>query len=211
MLLISFRRATATHFRGRVYDWDVVNEAFVDDGSYRNSVFYRVFGPSYIPLSFQYAANADPYANLYYNDYSIEAINPKSNAVYILAQQLIAQNIPIHGVGFQSHFIVGQVPPDFAANLQRFANLGLDVAITELDIRITVPPSQANLNQQALDYAASFNACFAVPRCVGVTIWGVSDLYSWVPDFFPGEGAALIHDENYNRKLAYYAIDEIIH
>lgn len=124
---------------------------------------------------------------------------------------LLAQGVPIDGVGFQGHFIVGQVPSDFAANMQRFANLGLDVSITELDIRMNVPPTAANLQQQASDYAYAFRACFQVARCTGVTIWGVTDRYSWVPSTFPGQGAALLFDEDYNRKPAYFAVESLLY
>jgi len=202
---------TMTHFRGRCKDWDVVNEAFVDDGSLRDTIFTRVFGDSYIARAFRLAHAADPTAKLYYNDYSIEGINAKSNAIFNLLQRLLAEGVPIHGIGFQAHFIIGQVPATFVANMQRFANLGLDVAITELDIRMNTPPTHANLVQQANDYAATFNACFQVPRCLGITVWGVTDLYSWIPSTFPGQGAALLLDENFARKQAYYSVESVIH
>lgn len=202
--------ATATHFRGRCYEWDVVNEVIEGDGSIRNTIFSRTLGTSFISQAFRLHRAADPYAKLFINDYNIEGFNAKSNALYNLVVSLLAQGVPIDGVGFQGHFIVGQVPTDFAANMQRFANLGLDVSITELDIRMNVPPTVANLQQQAFDYQSAFRACFEVARCTGVTVWGVTDLYSWVPSTFPGQGAALLFDESYSTKPAYYAVESIL-
>lgn len=170
-------------------------------------MFYRALGSNYINQAFIQAREYDPTAQLYYNDYNIEGINAKSNAAFNLIQNLRSQGVPIDAIGFQGHFIVGQVPTDLVANMQRFANLGIDVAITELDIRMPVPASQANLEQQARDYATVVEACLAVSRCVGITVWGVTDLYSWVPSTFPGQGDALLFDNNYNRKSAYYAVE----
>ncbi len=92
--------------------------------------------------------------------------------------ELLKDSIPIHGVGFQSHFIVGKIPEDLVENMQRFANLSLDVAITELDIRIQLPEIEEKLEQQAKDYSTVFKACQSVSKCVGVTLWGFTDKYS---------------------------------
>jgi len=123
---------------------------------------------------------------------------------------LLSEGVPIHGVGFQGHYTVGQVPGDLVANLQRFVNLNLDVAITEMDVRMTLPPTQANLAQQVLDYETVFNACLRMARCVGITLWGVTDKYSWIPNTFPDEGSALLFDDDYNQKPAYVAVDNIL-
>ena len=107
-----------------------------------------------------------------------------------LVKQLIADGVPIDGVGFQCHFIVGEVPTSFQANLEAFTALGLEVAITELDIRMTLPATPALLQQQKQDYQNVIAACQAVKGCVGVTIWDWTDKYSWVPNTFSGQGAA---------------------
>lgn len=194
-----------------MYDWDVVNEVIEEDGSMRNTIFSRAFGYDFVNVAFHVAHRVDPQAKLYINDFNIEGINAKSNALYNLVQRLLSEGVPIHGVGFQGHFIVGQVPSDMVANIQRFVNLNLDVAITELDIRMNLPPTVANLEQQARDYEQVFNACLAVSRCVGITVWGVTDKYSWVPDTFPGQGAALLFDDDFNKKPAYYAVERVLH
>ena len=195
----------ATHYKGEVYSWDVVNEPFNEDGSLRQDVFYNAMGSGYIADAIRTAHAADPNAKLYLNDYNIEGENAKSNAMYSLVQSLLSQGVPIGGVGLESHFILGQVPSDMLANMQRFAALGVDVAVTELDDRIQLPASSANLAQQATDYSTVVSDCLAVTRCVGVSQWGVGDADSWIPGTFSGYGAATMYDQNYQPKPAYNA------
>ncbi|MFD7639307.1 endo-1,4-beta-xylanase [Kitasatospora sp. NPDC059795] len=193
----------ATHYKGQVYSWDVVNEPFNEDGSLRTSPFYNAMGSGYIADALRTARAADPNAKLYLNDYNIEGANAKSDAMYQLVSSLKSQGVPIDGVGLESHFIVGQVPSTMKANIQRFAALGVDVAITELDDRMQVPASAANLAQQATDYATVISNCLAVSRCVGVSQWGVGDADSWIPGAFGGYGAATMYDNNYQPKASY--------
>ena len=195
----------ATHYKGEVYSWDVVNEPFNEDGSLRQDAFYNAMGTGYIADAIRTAHAADPNAKLYLNDYNIEGENAKSNAMYSLVQSLISQGVPIGGVGLESHFILGQVPSSMLANMQRFAALGVDVAVTELDDRIQLPASSANLQQQATDYSTVVSDCLAVTRCVGVSQWGVGDADSWIPGTFSGYGAATMYDQNYQPKPAYTA------
>ena len=122
-----------------------------------------------------------------------------------------AEGVPVHGVGFQAHFAVDEVPNDLQSNLQRFADLGLDVAITELDLRLKLPVTPASLERQARDYVKVFNACLAVHRCVGMTVWGYTDKYSWIPGFFKGFGASNLFDEKYQPKPAVSALEKILH
>ncbi|MGW0941298.1 endo-1,4-beta-xylanase [Streptomyces sp. NPDC002623] len=190
-------------YKGKVYAWDVVNEAFNEDGSMRSSLWQNKLGTGYIANALRWAHAADPAAKLYINDYNIEADNAKSDALYALAKQLLAQGVPLHGIGFQSHFEVGRLPASMKANLKRFSDLGLEVSITELDIRIPLPVSAAELAQQSTDYKTASENCLGVPRCAGVTLWGVSDKYSWVPGTFSGYGAALPYNESYSAKPAY--------
>ena len=197
----------ATHYKGKLYAWDVVNEPFNDDGSYRQDVFFNAFGggQAYIADAIRTAHAADPNTKLYLNDYNIEGENTKSNAMYTLAQQLLAQGVPLGGIGLESHFIAGQVPTTMQANIQRFAALGLDVAVTELDDRIPLPATTSNLQQQATDYRNIVTWCLNVSHCVGVSQWGVGDADSWIPGTFPGYGAATMYDNNYQPKPAYTA------
>ncbi|MBM7819423.1 endo-1,4-beta-xylanase [Cellulosimicrobium cellulans] len=203
-------RAVAGHFAGDVEAWDVVNEAFEDDGSRRQSVFQQRLGDGYIEDAFRAARAADPDADLCLNDYSTDGINAKSTAIYDLVADFTSRGVPIDCVGFQAHLIVGQVPSTLTQNLQRFADLGVDVRITELDIRMNTPADASRLAQQASDYAKVFQACLDVDRCTGVTLWGITDRYSWIPGVFPGQGAALVWDDAYAPKPAYAAIAEVL-
>ncbi|WP_246247673.1 endo-1,4-beta-xylanase [Cellulomonas septica] len=199
----------ADHFEGKVASWDVVNEAFADGGGRRqDSPFQQKLGNGYIETAFRAARAADPTAKLCINDYNVEGVNAKSNSMYDLVKDFKARGVPIDCVGFQSHLIVGQVPGDFRQNLQRFADLGVDVRITELDIRMQMPSDSSKLATQAADYKKVVQACLQVTRCQGVTIWGITDKYSWVPDVFSGQGAALVWDNGYAKKPAHAAILE---
>jgi endo-1,4-beta-xylanase len=200
----------ATHYRGQVAHWDVVNEPFEENGTRRQTVFQQRIGDSYIAEAFRAARAADPTVKLYLNDYNVEGVGAKSDAMFSLVQSLRQQGVPIDGVGLQAHLILGQVPGTIQQNIQRFANLGLDVAITELDIRMTLPRTAAKDAQQAAEYRTVVNACLAVTRCVGITVWDYTDKYSWIPSVFPGQGAALPWDENLVPKPAYTAIHDAL-
>jgi endo-1,4-beta-xylanase len=203
------------HFRGRIWQWDVVNEAFNEDGTLRNSIWLQKLGPDYIADAFRWAHEADPKAQLFYNDYNIEFTGDKSNAVYAMVKKLKAKGVPIDGVGFQTHLDTQYGYPDLRANLQRFANLGLNVAETEVDIRTFVEKGTTNTPESGLAQSAqedywsrTLQACLAVRRCISYTVWGVADHNSWVPGVFPGEGAALLWDEKYQPKPQYSILQE---
>ncbi|MFE1437919.1 endo-1,4-beta-xylanase [Streptomyces sp. NPDC058739] len=198
--------AEAGRYKGRIAAWDVVNEPFNEDGTYRSSIWYNGLGQDYIANALTWARAADPSAELYINDYNVEGVNAKSTALYNLVRSLKQRGVPIDGVGLQAHLILGQVPATLQQNIQRFADLGVDVAITELDVRMQLPSTSAKLTQQAADYKAVADACVAVARCVGVTVWGFTDSDSWVPDVFSGYGAATPYDEAFAPKPAYHAI-----
>ncbi|KAF9533904.1 endo-1,4-beta xylanase [Crepidotus variabilis] len=196
------------HFKGDILQWDVVNEPFNEDGTFRSTVFYDTIGESYIETALRSARAADPSAKLYINDYNIEGLSPKSTGMLNLVKSLKAKRAPIDGIGIQGHLIVGQLPSfdSIKSNLQAFTNLGVDVAITELDIRMPTPPTTDSLAQQKIDYETVVKACNEVKRCVGVTIWDWTDKYSWVPGVFTGEGAALPWDDDLKKKPAYDGI-----
>ncbi|MEV6478668.1 endo-1,4-beta-xylanase [Streptomyces sp. NPDC051576] len=197
-------------YKGKIAAWDVVNEAFNEDGTYRSTLWYNGLGSNYIANALTWAHAADPAAKLYINDYNVEGVNAKSTALYNLVKSLKAAGVPIDGVGLQAHLILGQVPATLQQNIQRFADLGVDVAITELDVRMALPADTTKLAQQKADYKSVVAACVAVTRCVNVTVWGFTDSDSWVPSTFPGYGAATPYDENYAPKPAYYGIAEAL-
>lgn len=196
----------AGRYQGKIYAWDVLNELFNEDGTYRTSLWYNTLGTGFIANSLAWAHQADPAAKLYINDYNVEGLGAKSDALYNLVKSLKAQGAPIDGVGLQAHFILGQVPSTLQANIQRFADLGVDVAVTELDIRMQTPSTAAKLTQQGADYTTVVKACLAVTRCKGITGWDISDADSWVPSVFSGYGAATLYDESYQPKPAYQAV-----
>jgi endo-1,4-beta-xylanase len=183
------------HWRGQIHSWDVVNEAFEENGTRRPSVFQQRLGNGYIEEAFRAARAADGNAKLCYNDYNTDGINAKSNAVFAMVQDFKNRGVPIDCVGFQSHFNAqSPVPSNYRDNLQRFANLGVDVQITELDI-------EGSGTAQANNYANVVNACLAVTRCTGITVWGIPDHYSWRPN-----GTPLLFNSSYQKKPAYTAV-----
>ncbi|KZP22769.1 glycoside hydrolase family 10 protein [Athelia psychrophila] len=198
--------AIVANWAGQIYAWDVINEPFNDDGTYRVDVWYTTTGTSYIATALRAARAADPAAKLYINDYNIEGTGAKSTAMVNLVKTLQAEGVPIDGVGIQGHLIVGEVPSTLQANFEQFTALGIEVAITELDIRMTLPSTAALLAQQSTDYATVITACKNVVGCVGVTIWDYTDKYSWVPSTFSGQGAACPWDANLVKKPAYNGI-----
>ncbi|MEV3937019.1 endo-1,4-beta-xylanase [Glycomyces sp. NPDC049804] len=201
--MVDHINTVANRYEGRVDSWDVVNEVVSDNnGAMRDSFWLRTMGEGYITTAFQTARAADPNADLYINDYSIEGDNAKSDTIYRLAQGLKSQNI-LDGVGFQSHLILGQVPSTMEANLQRFVDLGLKVRITELDIRLNTPADANELAQQAEDYRRVTEICAELADCSGITVWGLRDNDSWVPGTFPGTGAALLFNDDFSKKPAY--------
>ena len=200
--------AVVGRYRGRIYAWDVVNEAIADDGTLRDTVWLRNIGPEYIELAFRWAHEADPQALLFYNDYGAEDIGVKSNAVYNLVKNLLEKGVPIHGVGLQMHVSLESPPnpQEVAANIKRLNELGLFVHITEMDVRIKTPPRWEDFVRQAEIYYNILKVCLSADNCKAFIMWGFTDKYSWIPGFFSGYGSALIFDESYSPKPAYYYI-----
>ncbi|WP_433796697.1 endo-1,4-beta-xylanase [Actinoplanes sp. CA-252034] len=191
--MINHVTQVATHYRGKIYAWDVVNEAFADGGSgaRRDSNLQRT-GNDWIEAAFRAARAADPAAKLCYNDYNTDGVNAKSTGIYNMVRDFKARGVPIDCVGFQSHLGTG-IAGDYQANLQRFADLGVDVQITELDV--------AQGGNQANIYATVTRACLAVSRCTGITVWGIRDSDSWRTGENP-----LLFDNSGNKKAAYTSV-----
>ncbi|WP_308283225.1 endo-1,4-beta-xylanase [Pseudonocardia nigra] len=194
-------------YAGRIQQWDVANEIFDESGELRttDNIWIRELGPGIIADAFRWAHQADPNAELFFNDYGVEGVNAKSDAYYALVEQLLADGVPVHGFSAQAHLSTRYgFPGDLEANLRRFADLGLETAITELDVRMDLPadgkPTAAQLEQQADYYQQALTACLNVEGCDSFTIWGFTDKYSWVPVFFEGEGAATVMWDDFTRK-----------
>jgi endo-1,4-beta-xylanase len=202
-----------SHFRGRIYQWDVANEVIDDNGQLRDTLWLRELGPGYIADAFRWAHQADPKAKLFLNDYNVEGISAKSDAYLALVKDLLAQRVPIHGFGAQGHYGVQygfHSASGVAANLARFEKLGLETAITEVDVRMIMPVDNVKLQAQAQGYSVLLQGCLLARRCNSFTVWGFTDKYSWVPGWFDGEGAANLLDENFGAKPAYQELQAIL-
>ena len=152
-------------YKGHIHAWDVVNEALDDKGGLPSSLWHNVIGPEYLDLAFTYAHAADPSAMLFYNDYSAEGLNKKSDEAYALVRGMQARGVPVHGVGLQCHWRYDNYPSlaDVVSNITRLAALGLEVHITELDLRIDLPVTPDKLARQARAYGEIVRACLTAP------------------------------------------------
>jgi endo-1,4-beta-xylanase len=210
-----------THYAGKVYAWDVVNEAFNSDGTMRHTIWYdrpgisgsAGAGANYIEQALKWARQADPNAKFFYNDYDAEEINKKSDAIYAMAADFKKHGVPLDGIGFQTHISLKFDDPanlgSFARNLERFAKLGYQLEITELDIRLS-DSTPESLAAQAKLYREITQLCVQQPACKLIQTWGVSDKHSWIPQFYKGEGWALLWDANGQRKPAYFAVRDAL-
>jgi GH35 family endo-1,4-beta-xylanase len=225
-MMETYISAVGAHFKGKIYIWDVVNESFQRDGTYRinaigsggqdgASVYGQQQGKQYIEDAFRAAAKADPNAKLMYNDYSIETLDAKFNGMYAMLQDFKNRSVPLHAVGFQMH-----VGPDFteamaqgfAAKMQKVADLGYESWVTEMDGGAP-DTSAAGLQKQSDIYYWITKACLSVSLCRGLQVWGIRDSQSWrinPDDPVDRAVAPLIFDDNGNKKPAYYGIQKAL-
>jgi endo-1,4-beta-xylanase len=212
-----------SRYKGRIWQWDVANEFFTDSNPSTinpNDFWISHLGTGIIADAFRWAHQADPHALLFYNDYNIageDGTNAKSDAVFAWLKQMLAQGVPINGVGDQGHLDTqyGFSGPQMTQDLQRYASLGLKVAITEADVRTfvnnatdQVPTDHLATFAQPDEFGQMLKACLAVRQCISFTVWGFGDADSWVPGFFTGEGYATIYDVNLNPKPAYTELQQ---
>lgn len=208
-------------YMGEVFTWDVVNEAFDEQGKLRDSIWYDKpgiglagQGTAYIEQAFRWAHEADPQALLFYNDNGAEGLGKKSDAIYEMVKDFKRRGVPIDGVGLQMH--ISGLAFDAAAvgaNIARLAALGLQVHITELDMSLPIDASgqasKEDLLHQADLYRSVVRACLQNPGCTAIQTWGFTDKYSWIGSHTRGtRGAALPFDRAYKPKPAYEAVLE---
>lgn len=213
-LLKNHIQTLVSRYKGKVASWDVVNEAFEDDGTLRNSIWVQKSGTDYIARAFQYAHQADPEALLFYNDYGHEYSTLKRNAILNLVNTLKARGIPIHGIGLQMHTLYNQTDANLSLAITSAAATGLKVHISELDIALN-PDNNSNLTytsalaeQQAAKYMFIVKTFNAIPKSqqYGITTWNVTDADSWIPSTYSRPDWPLPFDRNFGRKAAYQGI-----
>ncbi|MFZ0798706.1 MAG: endo-1,4-beta-xylanase [Terriglobales bacterium] len=214
------------HYRGKIFAWDVVNEAFdeLHPGQLRSTIWRDQpgigsagNGTLYIERCFRWAHEADPQALLFYNEAKAETVNPKSDAIYAMVRDFRERGVPIDGVGFQMHISQKQMAnlhadvASISANIARFTALGVQVHITEMDVALPVDANgnarPEDLQKQADIYRQIAGACLSHPRCTAIQTWGFTDKYSWIGSHSKKtQGAALPFDRDYRAKPAYEAL-----
>ena len=199
-------------YKGKIREWDVCNEVLDDDQSIvrtdptaytlRPSIWATYIGEEFIDSAFVWAHQADPQAKLFINDYGVEfAGSTKAEAYYNLVKRLKDKGLPIGGCGLQCHFTTGELDTlKLEKNIQRYATLGLDCIITELDIALDDPTAADALDLQAKEYGAITRIFLRNDNCPTMLIWGISDNHSW------RENQPLLYDSSLKPKPAYYNV-----
>ncbi|CAH7683865.1 family 10 glycoside hydrolase [Phakopsora pachyrhizi] len=198
---------------------DICNEIFQDGGGQRRENYWqKAIGDDYVELVYKAADESrkkfNPNLKFCINDFSVEGKNDKSNALYEISKKLKASGL-IECVGFQTHLIAGSVPKDMKENMQRFVDLGLEVHLSEIDIRmkidgVTDEELQKTTKQSVQDWKQVFENCLSVKGCKVMTAWGVGEPDSWIPSTFKGFGGGLLFDNKYQPKVAFETIKELI-
>ena len=214
-----------SRYKGKIYAWDVVNEAVPDGGVdiYRKSKFLEIIGEEYIQRAFEYAHEADPNAQLFYNDYNTEN-KVKRDKIYLVVKSLIEKGVPVNGVGLQAHWSLYEpTAQELAESITKFASLGLKVQITELDISVHPKQHEAvkevftgkseftpEMEQKQADHYKKLFDVFRKHKdtITGITFWNLSDKTTWL-DNFPIKGRKdypLLFDTELKRKKAYFGV-----
>lgn len=221
LAMLNHVTTTVEHYEGQLEHWDVVNEAVGDDGELRKDSPFTALGPEYLDMAFKAAHAADPKARLYYNDYDIEDLeSPKSQGAYRLVKSLKDRRVPLQGMGFQMHLDPRRWPTSevMQKTLEKFAALDLDIELTEIDVPLGELPGtmEQKLAAQKELMRGVVRACLAVPRCTGMTLWGLTDSHSWLksPEWshLRGNGPhlPLPFDESYGAKPMHAGILEAL-
>jgi endo-1,4-beta-xylanase len=224
----------ASRYDGKVYSWDVVNEALNEDGTLRNSIFFEKLGEDYIVEAFRLAQKASPHSKLYYNDYNIEQPKKRAGAIALI-KKIQAAGVRIDGIGIQGHWGANNVPmKDIEESIKEFSALGIEVMFTELDLSVLPNPwdsNTADVNKtatnnermnpymnglpdsvaqtQAKAYADLFTLFVKYKKDISrITFWGVTDGQSWL-NGWPIRGRTnypLLFDRNFQPKPAFFSV-----
>lgn len=208
-----------SRYRGRIYAWDVVNEPF-EYGAPVESVWAQAFGDDYVAKVLRWTHDIDPEARLFINENWAEAVDEQSNALYALVSDLIHRGVPLHGVGFQMHVGLGEhetmqtaLPPrEFSRNLRRFSELGLEIHVTEMDVRINFGrgTEQQRLAAQADVYRDVLSVGLQTPGFKALVQWGVCDNDPWIAAMYGVPDKPLLFDGQYSPKPAYHALKMLL-
>ena len=209
--------AVVSRYKGKVYAWDVVNEAVENDSSgfLRETQWLKICGEEYLAKAFQWAHDADPNAILFYNDYNTE--NPqKRDKIYRLLKKLLDEGVPVQGMGLQGHWNISNPSEEaIRESIKKFSSLGLKIQITELDVSIYASKTDTTnigftpeREQKQIDF---YKMVFRVARerkdvITGVTFWNVSDKRSWLDSRAGKKCYPLLFDTNLKPKKAYWEV-----
>ena len=219
-------QTVVSHYKGKATSWDVVNEAFHDDGTLRvedtnpndkkddGCIWARHLDKDYIARAFEYAHEADPDALLFYNDYDQEIHPEKLQAIINTVKDFKKRKIPINGIGIQMHITIN-TPNDGITNaIKQLAGTGLKIHIAELDIRVNTKNDSALTYTKQLQAAQSDKYAFVIHQYkklvgkkqqYGITTWNVGDADSWLRHFYNKADWPLLFDDSYSKKQAYYS------
>lgn len=198
-----------TRYKGKITEYDVVNEMFEEDGSYRQSIWYKTIGPDYIEHALRKAHEVDPDAKLYLNEYNNEEKgHPKADAMYKMVKDFKERGVPVDGVGLQLHLdaTLNYSEEAIRQNIRRYNDIGVDISFSELDVRIPTKNPESYEKLQEDVYLMLYRLAKEEPNVKSVITWGFTDAHSWVPSTFPGTGNALMYDRDLKAKPVYKAV-----
>ena len=212
-------KTVVSHYKGRIYAWDVLNEVITDSDTakspYRMTPWLRLIGEEYIPKIYQWAHEADPDAILVYNDYNTEKPG-KRDRIYNMVKGLLDAGVPINAIGMQRHDEIGNPTEEMLrATIEKFSSLGLELQVTELDVSIYADRNDTidvgftpEREQKQIDlYKMEFDVFREYKdNITGVTFWNVSDRGSWRDRRGPGKAYPLLFDENLQPKKAFWEV-----
>ena len=214
LLFKNYIQTVVLHFKNKVNAWDVVNEAFNEDGTLRNSIWKEKLGSSYIEKAFKYVQEVDNNVLLFYNDYNLELNTTKRNAVIQLLNNLRLKGVKVNGIGLQMH--INTSTPELTqivSAIKQVEDNHYQLHISELDISVNplakdilftpdLASKQAALLAGIIQQYNQINKVYQY----GITFWGITDRYSWIRSYYNRIDFPLLYDDNYLPKPAYCAV-----